>query len=350
MRRSSGFAAALCAALVTTWAAASGAGAATFGAFGDSLTDEYLGQTGNISATNLPALNWVQLLVELRGLDFGAFEADPGVRGEPQNEGYAYNWARSAATAMAPGLTISNLGDQVGLALPVIEAGAVDIAYVGIGSNDYFLRDFIQKRPMSGPDYDAWEADLLDAIFDGIARLQANDDVSIILGALPPGTAGGGGTDVLAAIEHANTLLYARAASLGIPVVDMFGWNQDPARVDAAGNISYAGGVIAPGSVATLAQTVPAGTPGAGACDDQGRCATLAYAFNAIASDNVHPNTFLQALMANQFIAVANAEFGVDIAPLTDSEVAALVPEPGTGLLCGLGLGAIGFWRRRRAG
>jgi hypothetical protein len=325
-------------------------GATTFGAFGDSLTDEYIGQAGTLGATNLPALNWVQLLVGLRGVDFGHFEADPLLRGEPQNEGYAYNWARSGATAMAPGLTISNLGQQVTTAVPLIDSGAVDIAYVGIGSNDYFLRDFIQKLPMTGPGYDQWEADLIDAIFAGITRLQANDDVSIILAELPLGTAGGAGPEVIAAIAHTNVLLRDRAASLNIPVVDMFAWNRDPSRVDPAGNISFAGGIIASGSVASLTQTVPAGTSGAGVCDCLDRCATLAYAFIAIASDRIHPNTFLQALMANEFIAVANAEFGADIAPLTDTEVAALVPEPGTGLLFGLGLAGLGLRRTRRTG
>ena len=72
----------------------------TFGALGDSLTDEYLGNTSQQGSTNFPAVNWVQLLVQERGADFGSLEMDYTVRDEPQNEGYEYNYARSGGVAL----------------------------------------------------------------------------------------------------------------------------------------------------------------------------------------------------------------------------------------------------------
>src|SRR3954468_6540448 len=62
------------------------------GVLGDSYSDEYQFYPPDRST----ARNWVEILAATRRLDFGAFSADR--RGEPRNQGYAYNWARSDAT------------------------------------------------------------------------------------------------------------------------------------------------------------------------------------------------------------------------------------------------------------
>src|SRR5687768_11788563 len=62
------------------------------GVLGDSYSDEYQFYPPHRAR----ARNWVEILAETRGIDFGAFSlAD---RGAPRHAGYANNWARSGAT------------------------------------------------------------------------------------------------------------------------------------------------------------------------------------------------------------------------------------------------------------
>src|SRR4051812_24184357 len=62
------------------------------GILGDSYSDEYQFYAPDRSA----ARNWMEMLATTRGLNFGKFTNDG--RGEPRNQGYEYNWARSDAT------------------------------------------------------------------------------------------------------------------------------------------------------------------------------------------------------------------------------------------------------------
>ena len=59
---------------------------------GDSYSDEYRFYPPDRTT----ARNWVEILASTRGLDFGPYAAES--RGEPRNQGYAFNWARSDAT------------------------------------------------------------------------------------------------------------------------------------------------------------------------------------------------------------------------------------------------------------
>lgn len=330
--------------------------ALTFGALGDSLTDEYQGVPANFGATDLPALNWVQLLVETRGLDFGAFEADPTVRGEPRNEGYEHNWARSGATAASPSLPgVPDVTAQTAGLVTSVEAGLIDLVYVGIGSNDFAYREISQRdKPYMDESFPGWKQERLDAIFASIDVLQAGatsagKDFDIMLSVLPPGTAFGVDPDVLVAIGIFNEELVARASSYtNLTIVDLWAWTGDPARVDENGSLLIGGEVIPQDSEATTAMTLPAGTPGAGPCDSLGRCASYAYAMNFIASDTIHPNTIVQGMLANQFLTEMNALRGLDIPLLTDQEIIrAAVPEPGTAMLLAVGLALLSSRRAR---
>ncbi len=137
--------------------------AQTFAALGDSLTDEYLGNPGNLGATDLPALNWVQLLIELRGMDFGVFEAVSSVRGEPRNEGYEHVWARSGGTVLP--VLFTTITDQAAGIVPAVSNGDIDYLYIGIGSNDYFFRELAgDSMDLLDPGYQAFEQSLIDTI------------------------------------------------------------------------------------------------------------------------------------------------------------------------------------------
>ena len=104
------------------------------GVLGDSYSDEYRFYPPDRST----ARNWVEILASTRGLDFGPY-ADES-RGEPRNQGYAFNWARSDATTD----DLIRTGQHTGLAAQVAR-GEVGIVVLFIGGNDFI-------NAMKGPD------------------------------------------------------------------------------------------------------------------------------------------------------------------------------------------------------
>src|SRR5262249_672696 len=96
------------------------------GAMGDSYTDEY--QFYSYGGTG--ARNWVEILAQARGLNFGAFSTTS--RGEPRNQGSESNWPRAGATAGS----LSTGGQHTGLGAQVAD-GEVTLAWLSIGLNDF---------------------------------------------------------------------------------------------------------------------------------------------------------------------------------------------------------------------
>src|SRR3954469_25975604 len=96
------------------------------GVLGDSYSDEYQFYPPDRST----ARNWVEILAATRGLNFG--EYSPSSRGEPRNQGFAYNWARSDATTDS----LLAAGQHTGLAAQV-SSGEVSLVFVFIGGNDF---------------------------------------------------------------------------------------------------------------------------------------------------------------------------------------------------------------------
>ena len=96
------------------------------GVLGDSYSDEYQFYPPHRST----ARNWVEILAATRGLNFGRFSTQS--RGEPRNQGYEYNWARSDATT--DDLIVT--GQHTGLAAQVAR-GEVNLVVVFIGGNDF---------------------------------------------------------------------------------------------------------------------------------------------------------------------------------------------------------------------
>jgi len=101
------------------------------GALGDSFTDEYEFYPPDRSR----ARNWVEILSATHRLNFGRFSTIS--RGEPRDQGFAFNWARSDATSSD---LIQN--QLPGLAAQVAR-GQVRYAWIFTGGNDFlfFLRD-----------------------------------------------------------------------------------------------------------------------------------------------------------------------------------------------------------------
>ncbi len=295
------------------------------GALGDSLTDEYLGNQFQIGSTDLPALNWVQILQQTRGrgIDFGAIELDFTVRGEPRNEGLEHNWARSGAGALPNPffLPFASVTAQAAGLAPAVAAGEVNVVFVGIGSNDYFFRELLGGSfDLDDPGYQAFEDSMLAAMEGAILALQAAGPVEIILARVPAGTAGGTDPVTVAAIEHYNGRLAQAAEELGAVFFDQFAFTSKRGRV-IGGDLRMGPFKIPFDSVASLDDTVPEGTPFAGPCDSLGNCATLEYARNFIASDNIHPNTVVQGLIANEALKALNTRIKPPIHLLSDIEI-----------------------------
>lgn len=342
------------------------AAALTLGMAGDSLTDDYLGGPAVIN-NDLAALSWGQVLLEARPADFDFGDYRPV--GNPWDtsvrySGSEYNWATSGGAARD-----ATVVDVIGFGqLPVtvtgtsvlstqtaglaqhIAAGDVGTAFVGIGSNDFFYRanqfdtlGNVIPNPNAVIDA-AFISEVANAILAGVDTLLAAGPVDLLLGFVPAGTAGGSTPEILAGIDGVNQLLAQGAATRGIATVDLFAWADDPGRVDGNGTVHVGGLAIDPGSVAGPGDLSPGA---AGPCNSAGQCATPSHAESFAAEDGIHPNTVIQALIANEIIEALNASYGHSIQTLSDAEILALaaVPEPGSGALLALGLAGLALRR-----
>lgn len=110
------------------------------GVIGDSYSDEYAFYPPHRSR----ARNWVEILAAAGHLDFGTYSLV--TRGEPRNEGFAHNWARSGATTsdMIAHAQHTGVAEQVA-------RGEVALVCVFIGGND-FLEALRQPDPAAALD------------------------------------------------------------------------------------------------------------------------------------------------------------------------------------------------------
>lgn len=94
---------------------------------GDSVQDEYRANDSRGAPYYSTTLNWVELLANERGVDFGVW----GTWGEPRRSGYKYNWARSGATSAAA------LSSQLPGVLTQLRSGEVTHLIIQVGLNDF---------------------------------------------------------------------------------------------------------------------------------------------------------------------------------------------------------------------
>jgi len=163
---------ALVIALLTPLATARAGWRGGIGVLGDSYSDEYQYYPPHRST----ARNWVEILATIRGLNLGRFSTRS--RGEPRNQGYEYNWARSDATTD----DLIATGQHLGLAAQVAR-GEVSLVVVFIGGND-FINAMKTPDPVAafqevGP---RAEANLEDAV---ATILKAHPDVKVVIITVP---------------------------------------------------------------------------------------------------------------------------------------------------------------------
>jgi len=274
------------------------------GTLGDSYTDEYRFYPPNRAV----ARNWVEILHSLRGVSFGPFTTKS--RGEPRNQGFAYNWARSDATS------VDMVNNQLpGLAAQVA-AGKVRYAWVFIGGNDYLhlLNDAVAGT-IPPADLPAavvattarLEADFLTAVN---TLLAANPNVRLVVSTLPAIS------DVPLARIAATISPQANALLQGIDQA-VVQYN-DVIKAVANGNSRVALADLA--AVTQQAASSPTGTITFG-----GQTINLLVPSDDYHSfflgDLIHVGTVGQGIIADTFALAIDQEFGSQLFPPSPQEI-----------------------------
>jgi phospholipase/lecithinase/hemolysin len=267
------------------------------GVMGDSYSDEYRFYPPDRST----ARNWVEILANTRGLDFGPYAEES--RGEPRNRGYAFNWARSDATSD----DMIRTGQHTGLAAQVAR-GEVGIVVLFIGGNDFI-------NAMKGPDPIRAVGEVLPRALANhrlAARtiLDASPRVKLVLVTLP---------DIRNLPEFAVPLREGRlpAAAFNRAIhrfnaqVRSLATNDPRVALIDLDLVTRAANVLSTEYTLVGGRKLDRRHPG-NALD----CFFLA--------DVRHPGTLGQGLMARMFIDTVNVRFAAGIAPLQTQEVLTL--------------------------
>jgi phospholipase/lecithinase/hemolysin len=267
------------------------------GVLGDSYSDEYQFYPPDRSY----ARNWVEILATARRLDFGRFDAS--TRGEPRNQGYAFNWARTWATTE----DLIRSGQHTGLAAQVAR-GEVRLVVIFIGGND-FINALKSPEPM--PALSAALPRALENYRTTVRTiLGAGPKTKLVLVTVP---------DIRHLPEFAEAL---RERRLSVAVADactvaLRRYNAQ-IRSFAASDARMA---LIDLDLFTRAVTLLRGdyVMVAGRRLDRRRAGTdLDCLFLA---DGRHPGTIGQSLMASMFIEVVNAKFSAGVSPLLPNEI-----------------------------
>jgi hypothetical protein len=142
------------------------------GVLGDSYSDEYEFYPPDRSK----ALNWVEILARTRQVNFGRYSVLS--RGEPRNQGFEFNWARSDATTT----DMIKTGQHTGLAAQVAR-GEVSTVIIFIGGNDFiYALQSSEAATLVQPVLTQAMANLHVAVE---TILQANSHVHVLIATLP---------------------------------------------------------------------------------------------------------------------------------------------------------------------
>ncbi|HTU02086.1 MAG TPA: SGNH/GDSL hydrolase family protein, partial [Candidatus Sulfotelmatobacter sp.] len=220
-----------------------------FGTLGDSLTDEYQG------SANIASFNWLEQLVMLRHLNFGKYEDDPAVRGEPRLTGYGYNWARWGASATEPTWAevinwpqicqnllgapcqgkflleqnMPHFSLQVEGLVAQVAAGKVQVVSILIGHNDFSIYANVLGGTFLDSRFEQLSSDVVGRIVGAVDALKAAGPVMIVAWQIPSGDFSQAGVE---GIARTYAQLAAALSSRGVPVFDWWGGIfSDPSNV-----------------------------------------------------------------------------------------------------------------------
>jgi phospholipase/lecithinase/hemolysin len=268
------------------------------GAVGDSYTDEYQFYPPD----RTKARNWVEILHALRRVNFGPFTTRS--RGEPRDQGFADNWARSDATS------VDMIRNQLpGLAAQVAR-GKVQYAWIFIGGNDYLdaLAGIAAGTtpPSAAPALIAQVESQVDRDFTTAVDtlLAAGPRVRVVVATLPdislvPVARGAMATPqgqalvaaVSDSIRRYNAVIAAAAGNPRVALVDLAAATA-PLASSPSATAAYGG------------TTVDLRTPG----DDY---------HDLFLADGVHLGSIGQSIIADLFAEAIDTKFGAHLAPIS---------------------------------
>lgn len=296
------------------------------GVMGDSLSSEFVGGLSTqviLGSSYTPYKNWVEQLVESRGLDFGPY----GYHGFNQRQGYQYN---QASVFNVDTTRLLSQGQHTNLA-----NFDPTLALLFVGGNDFFFHAQEHNLPAAffGGDFDG--EDPASIVPDMLSRYrQAVETVAgtaenptgtqMVLGTAPDVTRApiavalansffpGSFAQYRSATDAFNDGIMALASERDFAVLDindtldqMIGQPGDLQLLSLGGN-SF--------NLAFQSPSAPT---------------------DLFLHDGFHPNSIGHGLLAQQFIVKVNQHYGTQIEPLTDREIVLMaglefstVPEP----------------------
>lgn len=299
----------------------------SFGVVGDSLSDEYeFADNGGHSAGR----NWLEQLATCQNVNFGAFSTIS--RPYPRNQGYEYNWAHA-------GHTTGDLlwwGQHTGLA-GQISSGIVDLAVCWIGENDFTRQDNLDAIYGASND-SVWQSKVAAAVTNLRTTvntiLNSDPNINLVLVTIPEIE-----LNPVVRYYYSNTTRRQRLSSA------IASYNDQLKNDIAAGNSRIAVADVYQLSMNVLdlyknGQNLVVGgyEVDLNKVGDTPDCIIL--------SDDIHPGTITQGLMANVIVEAMNT-FGAGIEKMSNQQILANagVPEPAT--LCILACGGLLCLRRR---
>ncbi|MEK7166746.1 MAG: GDSL-type esterase/lipase family protein [Patescibacteria group bacterium] len=276
----------------------------SIGIMSDSNSDEYRADDNRGGIYAATTLNWVEILVRERNFNVGIW----GTRSEPRRSGYAYNWARSGATAN----TMISVGQHWGLAQQVA-SGLINTVVLQIGGNDFaWYRSDGYEPIYSGTLIGNALQQKLEAIVTDITTavetVLAAGQVKFLLVSVPDQNLS---PVVLAtfpdpvkrarvgeAISYVNSKLQLLAQEKGISYIDMNSYYLElqATRGNPDGSFTVGGEVISMSSFGDEPH-------------------------HGILGDQIHGGTVIEGLLATKFISLINELNGTNILPLSDSEI-----------------------------
>lgn len=273
------------------------------GVIGDSQSDEY--RADDNRGDNYPSVtyNWVEILSQHRHLNFGTW----GTRAEPRRTGYAYNWARSGATA----LSMIESGQHIGLAQQVKE-GKVNLVIISIGANDYapYLTEdgyeYIYEGALSAADGINKRNKLVANIKTAIDTIQTAGKPKILLILIPDWGQNLGiqvvfplpqqRQQVTTTITDTNNDLILLAKHYNITTINPNTFYRETIQKQQKGKLHV--------DSVTMERLLLTNDPK-----------------NMFLSDGIHLGTILNGLFTNKIISVLNTQYGTKIDILSEKEI-----------------------------
>lgn len=277
----------------------------TVGALGDSYTDEYRFYPPDRSQ----ARNWVEILADDHLANFGAYSTTS--RGEPRDQGFAFNWARSDATS-------SNLiANQLPGLKAQVAAGQVQYAWIFTGGNDFLfdLQAAVKSGKLTGSGPIAQLAQVEARAQANVTRavatlLNANPKVRIAVGTLPDIRNLPIVQTVAAALPQSGPLI--AATSQQIAKYNTF------LRNLAAHNPRIAVADLANASAGLT--SAKSSTVKFGGINVNLRTAGDDY-HDFFLADGIHVGTIVQGVIADTFLAAIDAKFHAGVPLLTQTQI-----------------------------